>query len=145
MMREEPTKHPKPTSYDQLYPGRFIKAVELLGKKVTLTIADVELEDLEGDDGKKTKALVRFKESPKMLVLCKTNGLCVKEMFGKEIANWIGKRITIFEDIWNSEPATRVWGSPDIPADLEVTIALPRRRPFQKILRKVELTKRDPS
>jgi hypothetical protein len=143
--REEPKKHPKPTSYDQLYPGRFIKAVELLGKKVTLTIADVELEDLEGDDGKKTKALVRFKESPKMLVLCKTNGLCIKEMFGKELANWIGRRVTIFEDIWNSEPATRIWGSPDIPADLEVTIALPRRRPFQKTMRKVDLTKREHS
>lgn len=143
--REEPKKHPKPMSYDQLYPGRFIKAVELLGKKVTLTIADVELEDLEGDDGKKTKALVRFKESPKMLVLCKTNGLCIKEMFGKELANWINRRITLFEDIWNSEPATRIWGSPDIPADLEVTIALPRRRPFQKTMRKVDLPKREHS
>jgi hypothetical protein len=80
-----------------------------------------------------------------MLVLCKTNGLCIKEMFGKELANWINKRITIFEDIWNSEPATRVWGSPDIPADLEVTIALPRRRPFQKTMRKVDLTKREHS
>lgn len=135
---DPPKKHPKPTSYDQLYPGRFIKAVELLGKKVTLTISDVELEDLEGDDGKKTKALVRFKETPKMLVACKTNGLCIKEMFGKVIADWIGKRITIFEDVWNGEPCTRVWGSPDIEDDIEVTISLPRRRPFQKTLRRVD-------
>lgn len=142
-MIDEPKKHPKPTSYDQLYPGRFIKAVELLGKKVTLTIADVELEDLEGDDGKKTKALMRFKETPKMLVLCKTNGLAVKEMFGKEIAAWIGKRITIFEDVWNGEPATRIWGSPDIQEEFEVTIALPRRRPFKKVMHKVELNKRE--
>jgi hypothetical protein len=142
-MIDEQKKHPKPTSYDQLYPGRFIKAVELLGKKVTLTIADVELEDLEGDDGKKTKALMRFKETPKMLVLCKTNGLCVKEMFGKEIVNWIGKRVTIFEDVWNGEPATRIWGSPDLPEELEVTVALPRRRPFKKVMHKVEITKRE--
>ena len=130
-------QHPKPTSYDQLYPGRFIKAAELLGKKVTLTISDVELEDLEGDDGKKTKCIISFKETPKKLVACKTNGYCIKEMFGKELANWFGKRITIFEDTWNGEPATRVWGSPDIDADIEVTVTLPRRRPFKKTLHRI--------
>ena len=93
MMREEPKKHPKPTSYDQLYPGRFIKAAELLGKKPTLTITDIELEDLEGDDGKKTKCIISFKESQKKLVACKTNGLCIKHMFGRELKDWVGKRI----------------------------------------------------
>lgn len=134
---EETRRHPKPTSYDQLYPGRFIKAGELLGKKVTLTIEDIELEDLEGDDGKKTKCIISFKETPKKLVACKTNGFCIKEMFGKELANWRGKRITIFEDTWNGEPATRVWGSPDIEEEIEVTVQLPRRRPFKKTMHKV--------
>lgn len=138
MMNEEPKKHPKPTSYDQLYPGRFIKAAELLGKKVTLTMSDIELEDLEGDDGKKTKCIISFKETPKKLVACKTNGVCVKEMFGKELANWMGKRITIFEDVWNGEPAVRIWGSPDIPEEFEVTVSLPRRRPFKKTMHKME-------
>jgi hypothetical protein len=134
---DEPRPHPKPTTYDQLYPGRFIKAVELLGKKVTLTIVDVELEDLEGDGGKKTKCIISFKETTKKLVACKTNGFCIKEMFGKELAAWRGKRITIFEDVWNGEPATRIWGSPDIEADIEVTVSLPRRRPFRKILHRI--------
>jgi hypothetical protein len=139
MMNDEPKKHPKPTVYDQLYPGRFIKAAELLGKKVTLTMIDVELEDLEGDDGKKTKCVITFKESPKKLVACKTNGLCIRDMFGKELANWMGKRITIFEDVWNGEPCIRVWGSPDIAEELEVTVTLPRRRPFKKVMHKIEL------
>lgn len=134
---DEVRRHPKPTTYDQLYRGRFIKAAELLGKKVTLTISDVELEDLEGDDGKKTKCIISFKETPKKLVACKTNGYCIKEMFGKELANWFGKRITIFEDTWNGEPATRVWGSPDIEQDIEVTVTLPRRRPFKKTLHRI--------
>jgi hypothetical protein len=142
MMNEEVKKHPKPTSYDQLYPGRFIKAAELLGKKPTLTMLDIELEDLEGDDGKKTKCIISFKETPKKLVACKTNGLCCREMFGKELANWVGKRITLFEDVWNGEPCIRVWGSPDIAEDLEITVSLPRRRPFKKTLRKIEITKR---
>lgn len=136
-MNEEVKKHPKPTTYDQLYPGRFIKAPELLGKKVTLTISDVELEDLIGDTGAaQTKCIISFKETPKKLVACKTNGICIKEMFGKELANWMGKRIIIFEDVWNGEPATRIWGSPDIAEEFEVTVALPRRRPFKKVMRK---------
>lgn len=133
--QQEARKLPKPTVYDQLYPGRFIKAGELLGKKVTLTIEDVDLEELQGDDGKKAaKCIVSFKETPKKLVACKTNGVCMREMFGKQLADWVGKRITIFEDTWNNEPATRIWGSHDIQKDFEVEISLPRRRPFKKTM-----------
>jgi hypothetical protein len=136
---DAPRKFAKPTSYDELYPGRFIKAVDLKGKKVTLTLADVELEELQGDDGKKVKCIVSFKETEKKLVACKTNGLSFKEMFGKDIQNWIGKRVTIFEDIWNGEPCIRVWGAPDIAEDIEMTVSLPRRRPFKKTMHRVEL------
>src|SRR5882724_2175121 len=140
MMNEEVKKHPRPTVYDQLYPGRFIKAGELLGKKVTLTMTDIELEDLQGDDGvKKVKCIVSFKETDKKLVACKTNGFCIKEMFGPQLTAWVGKRVTLFEDVWNGEPCTRIWGSPDITEDLEVTVALPRRRPFKKIMQKIEI------
>jgi hypothetical protein len=140
---EEPIKkHLKPTSYDELYPGRFIKAADLKGKKVTLTITDIELEDLVGDDGKKTKCLISLERSPKKLVACKTNGLCCKEMFGKDLNNWVGKRITLFEDVWNGEPCIRVWGSPDIAEEFDVLVELPRRRPFKKTMHKVELAPR---
>jgi hypothetical protein len=143
-MNDEPRKRAKPVNYDQLYPGRFLKAGEFLGKKVTLTITDVDLEELVGEDGKpKLKATVAFKETEKMLVACKTNGFCLKEMFGAEIAGWIGKRVTLFPDTWNGEPCIRVWGSPDIEADKVVTIQLPRRRPFQKTMHKVDPAKRE--
>jgi hypothetical protein len=138
MATEQPRKLPKPTVFDQLYPGRFIKAGELLGKKVTLTIEDVNMEELlDETNQKKAKALISFKETPKQLVCCKTNGICLKEMFGKQLSGWTGKRITIFEDTWNNEPATRIWGSPDIEKDIEVEIALPRRRPFKKTMHKM--------
>jgi hypothetical protein len=137
-MNDEPRKLKKPSVYDELYPGRFIKASELLGKKVTLTISDVDIEELQGDDGaKKIKAIISFERTEKKLVACKTNGFCVKEMFGKEIANWIGKRITLFEDTWNGEPCIRLWGSPDIAEEFEVTVSLPRRRPFKKLMHRV--------
>jgi len=133
-------KLPKPTVFDQLYPGRFIKAGELLGKKVTLTVAEVNMEKLVGEDGqKKAKAIITFKETEKGLVMCKTNGLCLREMFGTLLADWVGKRVTIFPDTWNGEPAIRIWGSPDIERDLSVTVTLPRRKPFARALKKVEV------
>ena len=145
-MNDEIRARPKPVNYDQLYPGRFIKAGELLGKKVTLTIRDVDLEDLQGEDGKtKAKAIVFFRESEKALVACKTNGICLKEMFGPKLADWIGKRVTIFPDTWNGEPCIRVWGSPDIESDVEVTVSLPRRRPFKKTLHAVATGKKKPT
>jgi len=138
-MEQQKRAYAKPVDFDQLYPGRFIKAGELLGKKVTVTISDVELEDLMGEDGSnKVKAIVSFKESEKKLVSCKTNGICIKAMFGPKIPEWIGKRVTIFPDTWNGEPCIRIWGSPDIEKQFDVEITLPRRRPFKKTMHKVE-------
>lgn len=135
---QPPRKLPKPTVWDQLYAGRFLKAGELLGKKVTLTMTDVDLEELQGDDGaKKAKAIISFKETDKKLVCCKTNGIALREMFGKQLSGWIGKRVTIFEDLWNGESCIRVWGSPDIEREFEIEISLPRRRPFKKTMHRV--------
>jgi hypothetical protein len=139
MIETETRKRPKPVDFDQLYPGRFIKAGELLGKKVTLTISDVDMEDLMGEDNKpKAKATVAFRETEKQLIICKTNGICIREMFGKKLSNWLGKRITIFEGVWNGEPATRLWGSPDIEKEFEVEVQLPRRRAFKMTMHKTE-------
>jgi hypothetical protein len=125
----------KPVNYDQLYPGRFIKAGEFNGKKVTLTIADVDTEKLQGDDGKEqTKAILAFREIDRKHVCCKTNGLCMKAMFGAILKDWIGKRVVFFPDTWNGEPAIRIWGSPDIERDVDVMVTLPRRKPFKKTM-----------
>jgi hypothetical protein len=137
--REEPRRFKKPVDFDQLYPGRFLKAGELLGQKFTVTISDVDLEELQGDDGtKKAKAILSFRETEKKLVTCKTNGVCLREMFGRKVAEWVGKRVTLFPDTWNGEPCIRVWGSPDIDRDFDVEITLPRRRPFKKTMHKTE-------
>lgn len=130
-------KIPKPTSYDELYPGRFVKAADLKGKRVTVTITDVDLEELEGDDGVKTKCIITFRESPKKLVACKTNGFCIREMFGTKLDKWINRRVTLFESTWNNEPCIRIWGSPDIPEDKDVLVELPRRRPIKMTLHAV--------
>lgn len=129
----------KPTVYDELYPGRFLKAGLLKGQKVTLTISDVDLEGLEGEDGKqKQKAILSFKERPMQLVMCKTNGYCIKSMFGPTLSGWIGKRVTLFESTWNGEPCIRIWGSPDIQQNMTVSVQLPRRRPFDMVMHSIK-------
>ena len=131
----------KPTNFDSLYPGRFLKAGLFEGKQVTLTIKDVDLNELEGEDGKKLKAIVSFQETEMQLVTCKTNGLSIKAMFGNNLGDWVGKRVTLFPSTWNGEPAIRVWGSPDIEKDITISIVLPRKKPIPMTMHRVELKK----
>lgn len=118
--------------FDQLFPARFLKAGELRGRDVTLTITSVEIETLEGDGGKKVKGILSFKGTPKQLVLNKTNGLCIRGMFGRDTSNWVGKRVTFFPapiSFGDSDIAIRVRGSPDIEKAMDVEIKLARKKP----------------
>lgn len=119
-----------------LHPSRFLKSQEFHGEDVTYTIAGIALEDLEDENKKvKTKGIVSFAETKKLLVINRTNSDCIKGMFGRETDAWIGKRVTFypapFFDNFTKENTTaiRVRGSPDLKADLSVTIALPKKKP----------------
>lgn len=136
-MATQPAKtFPKPVDWDELYPGRFIKAGEFKGKKPTLTITDVKIEELVGDKGPQIKGVISFKESEKQWALNKTNGICLKELFGRKVQEWVGKRVTLFAAMWDGEECIRVWGAPHLTEDREVTIALPRKRPFTMTMHK---------
>jgi hypothetical protein len=124
---------PKPTLYDQLFPGRFLKAGDLAGKDRTLTIADVIVEAMPTDDGgTKVRGIVSFKETERQLALNRTNGESLKAMFGKAIKDWIGKRVTIYPttDRFGAEQvdAIRVRGSPDIAGNVTFSLKLPKRK-----------------
>lgn len=121
-----------------LHPSRFLKSQEFQGKDVTYTIKSIVLEELEDENAqKKVKGLMTFEETPKALVINRTNSDCIKGMFGRETNNWIGKRVTLFpEPFFNRmtkehTTAIRVRGSPDIKEATTVTVALPRKKPVQ--------------
>ena len=122
-------------TYDQLFPSRFIKAGEFGGKPVTLTITHVELNDLEGEDGKaETKAIISFKETKRQWVLIKTNAQCLLAMFGADTDGWLGRRVTLYPErdssgLSDSGLCIRVKGSPDIKQPITAQIKLPRRKP----------------
>lgn len=136
-MAAQPKVIPKPVDWDELYPGRFIKAGDFKGKNVTLTIAFVKVEELVGDKGPQMKGIVGFEKTDKSWALNKTNGICLKAMFGRKVQEWVGKRVTLFASTWDGEQCIRVYGSPEIERDMQVTIALPRKRPFEMTMHAV--------
>jgi len=132
-------------TYDQRHPGRFIKAGEFDGKPVTLTIASVDSQDLEKEDGtSKNEAIVSFREKGHggrqlQWVMNKTNDQAISAMFGDEDANWTGKRVTLYPERDTSGQSDsgyciRVQGSPDIKEAIEMMVKLPRRKPQKKKL-----------
>lgn len=134
--------------FDRLFPNRFLKAGEFQKRDVTLTIAAVKIEELEGAKGKESKAIVSFASTPKQLVLNKTNGLSIRAMFGRETDGWLGKRVTFypaeikFED---ADLAIRVRGSPDIPGPITFELKLARKKPRSVTLQKTQVGGRAPA
>lgn len=131
-----------PHSYSELYPGRFLKADILKGRKVTLTIKNIDVEALTGENNKaEPKVIVAFVERPLELVFPKTNAECIKRMFGADPHLAIGKRITLFPTTTKFGRETveciRVWGSPDIAADFTITIPQGRKKPLEMVMHKV--------
>lgn len=135
--------------YDQLYPGRFLKGGEFKGKDVTLTVTDVDIEELADEKGTpnsagekvRTKGVITFKETTKQLVLNRTNGECLKKMFGRKVREWVAKRVTLFPDSINAFGeknvlAIRVRGSPDISADIEFDLRLPQKKAKKTFLKR---------
>jgi hypothetical protein len=133
---------PLPHAYSELYPGRFLKADLLKGRKVTLTIKDINIEELIGENNKKDpKVIVSFTERPLELVFPKTNGECLRRMFGGDPHNAIGKRITLFPSTTKFGRETvdciRIWGSPDLAEDMNITVPQGRKKALEMVMHKV--------
>lgn len=137
-MSAQPKVIERPVDWDELYPGRFIKASDLKGKKVTLIMSKVRVEELVGDKGPQMKGIINFDGKDKALALNKTNGLCLKAMFGRKVQEWVGHKVTLFASTWDGDECIRVWGSPEMSEDRVVTIALPRKRPFDMTMHAVQ-------
>lgn len=139
--------------FDDLYPGRFLKAGNLGDKPVTLRIAKVDQEVLEGEKGPEKKVTLSFANTERQLVLCKLNAHCLKAMFGAKVADWIGKRVTFFatDQIMpmpsrkgDDRYCIRVWGSPEIAQDFSFQWTPPRRKALTLTMHAVRRTETAP-
>jgi hypothetical protein len=75
------------------FPGQFIKAADLQGKRVQVTIESVDMEDIGGE----MKPVVHFKGKDRGLVLNKTNSNAIWGITGSEETDeWTGTIITLY-------------------------------------------------
>jgi hypothetical protein len=86
---------------EDFFPSRFIRAADLKGKEIDVTIDRVEAEDLENDGKKVTKPIVHFKNAGiKPLVCNKTNGLTIAAALGEvDYKKWAGRQIRLYADL----------------------------------------------
>jgi hypothetical protein len=129
-----------PTSYKQAINSDYVTAEDLQGRTVTVTITEIELRLLEGEDGKQRKRIICHLEGKqKAWVSNTTNNLCLAAMFGDDPQALRGKRVTIGPEMTSVGGkrvlGIRVIGSPDLAADKTVVIHLPRRKDTTRTLK----------
>ncbi len=113
----------RPTSFDVLFPGRFIDAPMLKDRTVTISIAGVYQE--EPPSGQKEPLnVIEIEGRDKEWSINKTNSRCLRAMFGDNPQEWVGRRVAIFpttcESFGEIEDCIRIEGSPDIDKPVKV-------------------------
>lgn len=132
----------EPSNWDELFPGRFLKCGHLGGREVELRIARIYGEMID----EKPASVFRIDPVPGVkqvdFGLNKTNGLCLKQMFGPMMADWRGKRFVVHESKVEhgrekGRPTIRICASPDIPRDVTCVIDFHTKmiRPFTILVR----------
>lgn len=79
-----------------LFPSKYVKAADLNGKTVTLTIAKLVVEEMGHGSEKQSKPVLYFEKATKGLVLNRTNAMTIVGLYGDETDDWVGKRISIY-------------------------------------------------
>lgn len=109
-----------------LHPGQYLKAADLQGMQITVSIDKVAVEDIGGD----SKPVLYFIGKEKGMVLNKTNTNNIAFLYGDETDDWHGKQVVLFEAIVDfqgkSTPAIRVKG-PARPRQAEAITTAPQR------------------
>lgn len=88
--------------YLKLLPHGYLGAFDLSDEQcrprdVTLTIASCAVEEVQNDDGKKPKAVVRFAKTDKALIAGKTVlGLIATALDTGDAAQWVGRSVTLY-------------------------------------------------
>jgi hypothetical protein len=81
---------------ETMFDNDYIKAFDLAGKDVIVTIERVCAGEVSNKTKKARKPLLYVKGQAKPLVLNKTNAKVICQLYGKETDEWIGKRLTLY-------------------------------------------------
>lgn len=77
---------------NEIFGGNFLKADDLQGRAVPVTIESVEVKEF--DDG--NKLILKFAGKDKSLVCNRTNASIIEEVLGSgDTDDWIGQKVTL--------------------------------------------------
>lgn len=81
-----------------VFESKYLKADDLQGKSaVRVTIAGVEMREIDGDKGKERRAVVTFTNAKKAFILNKTNWNILEEVCGSmDSDDWAGWTVTLY-------------------------------------------------
>lgn len=80
-----------------LFPSEYLGAVDLNGKDFALTIAKVEVADLQMQGGRKqSKPIIYFQGAKKKFVMNKTNAGTIASLYGGKVEDWVGKKVILY-------------------------------------------------
>lgn len=74
------------------FPSTYLKAADLQNRRVNVGIDRVAIEEVGGEH----KPVVYFLGKDRGLILNKTNGNIIAEMYGPETDDWRGQKITLY-------------------------------------------------
>lgn len=74
------------------FPSKFLKAADLQGKKIKVTIERVEMQDFDGTP----KPVIYFQGKEKGLATNRTNAMVIASAYGPETDGWTGKEIALY-------------------------------------------------
>jgi hypothetical protein len=127
-----------PSHWDELFPGRFLKAGQFQ-RPVTLRISAVYTEPLPQETGgTKVRGILSFERTDSEMPINKTNGILLRALWGEKVQDWVGKRATFGMVDTPMGPGIQLAGSPDLSEPVQVEVKLARRRPKTITLRPTE-------
>ena len=114
------------------FPSKYVKAEDLAGRDVTVTIKSCTLEDIIL--GEEPKAVLRFENAAKGMVLNVTNSRTITKLFGPETDNWVGKKIILrAEEVdFKGERVLGLRVSLSKPGEPQSPAQPPKPRPVQR-------------
>lgn len=110
-----------------LFPSKYVKAADLEGRNVTLTITKLVVEEMGHGSEKEQKPVLYFEKATKGLVLNRTNAMIIASLYGDETNDWRGKRITIYPT------KVRAFGSMQDCVRVREEIPAQRKAPAQHV------------
>jgi len=82
---------------NEVFPSKYLKATDLNGKPIVVTIESAPLEVLKNPEGKEQhKTVLYFKGAKKALPLNVSNWDAVAEICGEDTEDWSGGKIELY-------------------------------------------------